>query len=521
MTYEIPTPQGEFAGDGAGDGSPIVELENAAPIVETLDEAIARLAMLRPLEYDRRRKDEAKRLNVRPITLDAEVRKARGENEEGGDSAFDDVDPWPDPVDTGTLLSELAGTIRRFVVCDTETVAASALWCAATWLVDVVGVCPILLINAPERACGKTQLLTVVGKLVRRPAQSSGITSSALFRLVEKYQPTLLVDEIETVLTKEAEDLRGLLNAGHTRESAFVWRSVAVRDDFEPRRFAVFGFKALAGINAIGLAETITSRAVVAQLRRKMPHETAERPRYAEPDLFDTLQSKLTRWADDNRGAIRAARPKLPDALGDRDQDNWEPLLAIADLAGEKWAAYARTAALKLCGQAAEAGQSAGAELLADIRDVFEGKKASRISMADLLAALLDDEEKPWATWRGGKPMTTRNLGTMLGKYGIKSKSIKISYQVSKGFEIEQFKDAFDRYLNNSADTPLGPVTQLLSNAGAGFEVTGEKKVTVTQNSPVTTKPAPNKAGNRVTDERGVSTEKKEVALSDLEGEVF
>lgn len=499
----------------------IQALEAIEPAAETLDETIARLAMLRPLEYDQRRKDEAKRLNVRPATLDAEVRKARGEDEEGGDSAFDDVDPWPDPVDADALLSDMAGTIKRFIICDAEVVAASALWCAATWLVDVASVCPILLINAPEKACGKTQLLTVVGKLVRRPAQASGISSSALFRLVEKYQPTLLVDEIETVLTKESEDLRGLLNAGHTRESAFVWRSVAVGDDFEPRRFAVFGFKALAGINADRLAETITSRAVVAQLRRKLPHETAERLRHAEPDLFDTLQSKLARWADDNRGAIRAARPKLPDALGDRDQDNWEPLLAIADLAGQRWATYARTAALKLCGQAGEAGQSTGAELLADIRDVFEGKKVSRISMADLLAALLDDEEKPWATWRGGKPMTTRNLGTMLGKYGIKSKSIKISYQVSKGFEIEQFKDAFDRYLNNSADTPLGSVTQLLSNAGEGFEVTGEKKVTVTQNSPVTPKPAPNKAGNRVTDGKGVSSAKKEDAFSDLEGELF
>ncbi|MDF6609500.1 DUF3631 domain-containing protein, partial [Escherichia coli] len=148
--------------------------------------------------------------------------------------------------------------------------------------------------------------------------------------------------------TREAEDLRGLMNAGHTRESAFVWRAnTAPGADFAPQRFTVFGFKALAGINADKLAETITSRAVVAQMRRKMPHETAERLRYAEPDLFDTLRAKLARWADDSAPTIHAARPSLPDVLGDRDQDNWEPLLAVADLAGGTWPAYARSTAIK------------------------------------------------------------------------------------------------------------------------------------------------------------------------------
>lgn len=519
MAHEIPIPQCEFADGGAGDGLRVAELENIAPVAETLDDAVSRLAMLRPLEYDQCRKDEAARLGVRPATLDAEVNKARGEGEAQAGSAFEDVDPWPEPVDAGAMLSDIANTIRRFIICDEETIAASALWCAATWLVDVVSVCPILLINAPEKACGKTQLLTVVGKLVRRPAQASGISPSALFRLVEKYQPTLLVDEIETVLTKEAEDLRGLLNAGHTRESAFVWRSVAVADDFEPRRFAVFGFKALAGINADRLAETITSRAVVAQLRRKLPHETAERLRHAEPDLFDTLQSKLARWADDNRAAIRTARPSLPEALGDRDQDNWEPLLAVADLAGDRWAAYARAAALKLCGQAGEAGQSTGGELLADIRDAFDEKRATRIFTADLLVELLGDEEKPWATWNRGKPITARQLGNQLGKYGIKSRQIRIGYENRNGFDIEQFKDAFDRYLNNLPGTPLLPSTTLQTNAGAGLRVEDGKSVDPTQNASSTPKPAPNKACRPVEDREGVSEEKKDGAL--LEGELF
>src|SRR5690606_3376224 len=177
------------------------------------------------------------------------------------ESVFDDVARWDTPVDGAGLLAEMVRAIGQFIVCDGATKVAAALWCTAAWLADSVHASPLLLINAPEKACGKTQLLTVVGKLVPRPAQAAGISPSVLFRMIEKYHPTLLVDEIETVLTKEAEDLRGMVNASHTRDSAYVWRSVPTPDgkDFEPRRFSVFGFKAVAGIRADRLAETVTS----------------------------------------------------------------------------------------------------------------------------------------------------------------------------------------------------------------------------------------------------------------------
>ena len=517
------------------------------PPAETDEQAIARLAALSPMQYDRVRKDEAKRMGVQLGTLDRMVKAARGDAQSEEAAPFEDVEPWPDPVDGAELLTEITRTIRRFIICDSETVTATALWCMAAWLVDHVNVCPILLINAPEKACGKTQLLTLAGKLVPRPAQAAGISPSVLFRMIEKYKPTLLVDEIETVLTREAEDLRGLMNAGHTRDSAFVWRSVAVADDFEPKRFNVFGFKALAGINADKLAETITSRAVVAQMRRKMPHETAERLRYAEVDLFDTLCAKLARWAGDNASAIRLSRPSLPDALGDRDQDNWEPLFAVADQAGSTWPSCARSAALKLCNRGGEAAKSTGAELLADIQEVFETKRVERISSADLLAALCEDEERPWATWNRGKPITTRQIAKKLDEYGIKSVNLKIAYEVRKGYRSEQFTDAFSRYLYtpDSSATPLPPnsheglrvadaksasathtenplpATHFRNAMEQSRKVAGSGSVTTVADSKcesATHKPAPDKEGSGVA-EQIVGGGEKEISLADDETE--
>ncbi|PYE23137.1 phage/plasmid primase-like uncharacterized protein [Paraburkholderia silvatlantica] len=238
---------GTVGQDQPASDAPASDFGTGGP-AETDEEAIERLAALKPMQFDRVSKAEAKRLGVKLSTLEKMVKEARGEAESDDTPLFDEVESWHEPVDGAALLSEISRAIQRFIVCDAETVTATALWCVAAWLIDSVNVCPILLINAPEKACGKTQLLTVTGRLVPKPAQAAGISPSVLFRMIEKYQPTLLVDEIETVLTKEAEDLRGLLNAGHTRDSAFVWRSVAVGDDFEPKRFNVYGFKALAGI---------------------------------------------------------------------------------------------------------------------------------------------------------------------------------------------------------------------------------------------------------------------------------
>jgi len=60
------------------------------------------------------------------------------------------------------------------------------------------------------------------------------------------------------------------------------------------------------------------------------------------------LRQELETWAVDNIATLAAARPELPDELGDRAQDVWEPLLAIAELAGGDWPERARTAAVAL-----------------------------------------------------------------------------------------------------------------------------------------------------------------------------
>ena len=446
-------------------------VESVQPRPETDGETVKWLASLPLLEYDRVRKNEAKRMGVRESTLDKMVTQERQVQHVTDGIEFDDVEQWHDPVAGDVLLSDIAASIQRFIVCKPETAYAAALWVAMTWLIDTVQVAPLAVITAPEKRCGKSQLLTFLGKLSHRPIQASSISTAALYRVIEAWKPTLMVDEADAFM-RENDELRGILNSGHTRDSAHVIRTVG--DDHTPKKFSTWGAKAIAGIGK--LADTLMDRSIILDLRRKLPHENVERLRYAEPGLFDDLVSKLCRWADDSREAVRRARPELPQVLNDRAQDNWEPLLAIADVAGGAWPDMARKAAVTISGGDDESA-SIGNELLADIREVFDTKHADRIWLSELVTFLCDDDERRWSTYnRGGKPITTRQLSARLRGYGIEPKSIRIGgvYGDSKkGYERNEFNDAFSRYLSY----PPPSVTRSHLNNGAGFGVTEKNYV--------------------------------------------
>ncbi len=427
------------------------------------EEVVKQLAKLKPFEYDRVRKEKAKELKVQRATLDADVKAARQESNQE-DLPFTNIEPYSESIDPAQLLDDITDTIQRFIVMDKYQAQLAALWVSACWFLDVIHAAPIALINAPEKACGKSQLLTVLGLLAPRTAQASGISPSVLFRMIEAYQPTLFIDEIETVL-KDNDDLRGLINAGHTRDSAYVWRSVAKGDDFEPKRFKVWGMKAICGINAIKLAETVTSRSIIFELRRKKKDEPVQRLREAEPDLFSTLSAKLARIGEEYSQQVRDARPTLPEALSDRDQDNFEPLLAIAGVAGGHWPETSRKGALKLSG-AVLSVQSTANELLASIKEVFEKKKIDKTSTADLIKVLCENEERAWATFNRGQPLTPRQLARLLKGYNIASKDLRFGDKTGiKGFESEQFTDTFLRYLTPpSKNTHLSATTLQTNN---------------------------------------------------------
>jgi hypothetical protein len=165
------------------------------------------------------------------------------------------------------------------------------------------------------------------------------------------------------------------------------------------------------------------------------------------------LRRQAKRWAEDNVETLKQKRPALPDALNDRAQDNWEPLLAIADVAGGGWPALARNAALALTQDLDEG--SIRVFLLTDIRKLFWEDNKDRMSSAALAGRLGelaggDDEAGPWAAFgKNGKPITQRQIAKLLSEFSIFPRGIRLEGEKTpKGYLLEQFRDAFERYLS-------------------------------------------------------------------------
>ena len=434
-------------------------IPSAMPAPDPIDDALAKikqdpgavfeadvLALLRqvrevePARWARIRHAIKEAKTVSLTDLDKLISNAN-EAAGGTDDLFPVVTLWPTPVSGAELLEDLTTIIRRHVIADPATINAAALWIVFTWFIDVVGVAPIANITAPEKRCGKTVMLGIFARLACRPLAVSNIGSAPLFRSLELWTPTLLIDEVDSFLA-EHDGARGILNAGFTRDTAFVIRCVG--DNHIPTRFNVWGAKALCGIGK--LADTLADRSIPLRLRRKLTGERTTKIRHASPATFAELVGKLARFAIDNREAIRTARPAEVEGLNDRANDCWEPLLAVAELAGGNWPRLARIAAATLHGLE-EDTPSIGAELLASIRDAFDNRRADRLSTADLLEALAEDEEAPWAAWNRGKPMTPHQLAKRLGDFGIKPATLRIEYRTAKGYKREQFEESFARYL--------------------------------------------------------------------------
>lgn len=458
-----------------------------------IEQQIESLARLSLMIYEQCRKSEAERLGIRPAILDKFVNNARKELEAIAtrDSFFDEVEPWSEPVNGSELLEQIRAVIERHIVCQPATTTAAALWIMFTWCIDAVQIAPIACITAPEKRCGKTQLLTLIGELCYKPMPVSNITAAALFRSIEKWQPTLLIDEADSFM-KENEDLRGIINAGHGRKNAYVIRTTG--DNHEPTRFTVWGAKAISGIGH--LPETLKDRSIILELRRKQAHETRQRLRHADPLEFDLIRRKLCRWSMDNMEAISQARPELPDALNDRAQDNWEALLAIADLLGGDWSKKARHAAMTISG-VEEQSLSINEELLGDIKAIFERTNKDRLFTDELLSYLCTDDELSWATWNRGRPITPRQLAGRLREFGIISKTVRNGTATRKGYDLAQFKDAFTRYLPNNPFLSVTPTQPSSTNAYSDILSVTQPYVVTDEK---TLEPLQHKACNAVTD---------------------
>jgi hypothetical protein len=238
--------------------------------VETpITEQISELATLPALEYETRRDAAAKAMNVRVSVLDKEVAKARPSEpvDETDAAIIETIEAWPDAVDGTSLADEIRQSLSGYVVFGVPSDAdVATLWIFGSYLMDTWRLWPRIMITSPTKACGKSTLLEVIDAMAHRGLIISNTKSAGVFRAIEAWRPTLLMDEADTWMKEDAE-LAGILNSGHTKRTARVIRVQDIGGELKPTLFSTWCPMVIAGI--VTQCDTLTSRSVVISLRRK------------------------------------------------------------------------------------------------------------------------------------------------------------------------------------------------------------------------------------------------------------
>src|SRR5262245_57504239 len=211
---------------------------------ESEEEALLNaLARKSKIEYDRERKQAAKKLNIRPGTLDDVIKQLRDEvAAEKLLCPWWEVEPWQKAVETAALLTELQSQIRRYAVITDEQSLTSVLWSMMAWVhARAATHSPILMVCSPQPNSGKSTLLGVLGFLTPRSLLCVGLNEAVLFRSIDLWQPTLITDEADTAFV-DNEPLRAVYNSGWARGTG-VPRCVG--DSHTPKMFETFCPRAL------------------------------------------------------------------------------------------------------------------------------------------------------------------------------------------------------------------------------------------------------------------------------------
>jgi hypothetical protein len=414
------------------------------------------------LEFYRQRDQAAKELNVSKGAIDAELQIRRDAVPLHGHWI---VEPWDEPVDGDSLLRDIIRRTRRHVIGSHDVSLTSSLWTMFAWVHDEVAVhSPMLLVTSAESECGKTTLLSLISYLAPRALASVEISKAALYRSIQLWQPSFIIDEFDNVLVAKDGDkaeLRSVINSGHTRGQGVIR---CITDEHRPELFPTFAAKAI-GMVGRKLPVTTLGRCIIIELRRRAKDERIDEFAHQDDNELADLRRRLRRWSTDNAEVLGNAVVAMPGQFRNRRANNWRLLFAIADLCSgaEDWGDKARQAAINLEG--ASDITSIGVRLLADIKRIFDEDRCDSILSATLVAKLKEDPEAPWAEWNHGKGLTQNSLAVLLGGgggrgrgsrggFGIRSKDVHPSPSVhGKGYERAQFQQAWASYLPEDASS--------------------------------------------------------------------
>jgi len=189
------------------------------------------------------------------------------------------------------LFGEIRGFLHKYLELPADFEEITALYVLLTWVFEFAPSIPYLRVIG-DWGTGKTRFLQAAGAVCFRPIFASGATTPApIFRILEEFRGTLVLDEADFKDSAAWVEMVKLLNNGY-RPGMPVLRADKENGKWFPRSYQVFGPKMIA-TRFHFKDEALESRCLTAEMlpltRDDIPRVL---PRSFEKEV-DDLRSKL------------------------------------------------------------------------------------------------------------------------------------------------------------------------------------------------------------------------------------
>jgi putative DNA primase/helicase len=366
---------------------------------------------------------------------------------EKGRVTLRNVEPWDKPVDGDELLAEIAAFCEKFCWLPACVADVLAVFCLQTWCYELFDFAAIVAVWSPEHECGKGRVLDVTEKIVRRPFRTSNTSAAVLYHVISKGNLTVLVDELDSISDEQRAAICNILKGGY-QFNGTAHRMTERNGEQVEIEFSTFCPKMIATITLDKLDKATRSRTIGIRMQRKPRSQKLAKFRRVDATI---LQRKCMRWAQDNAEAIKAVPPMdIDECATDRQEDVWEPMVAIARVAGGDWEKRIRFAAQKLAaGDSDGACETVAHQLLAALQSYFS-EHGDRADTKTIIAAL--NESGDFADMNFGRGLTPHFVAKLLKPYGIEPRVHKTNEgKTARGYSRDDCKQAFATYLSDAS----------------------------------------------------------------------
>lgn len=303
-----------------------------------------------------------------------------------------------------SLLQDIQSYIHRYLDVSPTFERIASYYVLLSWVYDRFNELPYLRLRG-DFGSGKTRFLLTVGSLCYKPIFASGAsTISPLFRMLDTFRGTLVIDEGDFRVSDEKAEFTKILNNGNARGFPVFRNQATPTKEFSPRAYQVFGPKIVAtrdyfqdrALESRFLTEEMGTR----PLRRDVPITLP--PSYRTEAL--ALRNRLLLYRFRHYRAT-LSDGVVPHAIEPRLKQILRPLVALADDS-------TRTLLIDLMTErqrelVSERGADMEAQLLTVIRDLMVTSEG--ISVQDIARRFGEQYQDDYR-----RPITPKWVGMML-----------------------------------------------------------------------------------------------------------